>query len=102
MQSYLGPRFMLAVVFCATLLLVAQQSNADDKLKKMIKSTGMAKIKILEADVPDMDPYPTQGDSDTFVRVSLASKPDEVLCETPIVQDKDDPRVSRFFHLTCL
>lgn len=82
---------VLALGFGSNLWPLA--SAADDKIKDLLRANGTVEIKVIEAQVPDLDPLPMQKDSDTFVRVYLnASK--ELLCETQIVQDENKPKVS--------
>jgi hypothetical protein len=73
--------------------------SPDDKLDDEIRSDlNEVEIKIKSAFVADRDPYPTQGESDAFVMVEVASdgspsfKDGEVLCYTHVVQDNSRPR----------
>lgn len=75
------------------LVAVAGPVSCDDKIKELIKARGFVEIKIVEAHVPDLDSLPGQGDSDVFVRVFL-NDTKELVCETKIVQDQNDPKVS--------
>lgn len=88
-------RPLIVLAFAAVFLAAALISvrKADDVIKKLVKSTGNATIKIIELRVPDLDPYPAQGDSDVFVRISLAGN-NITICESPIVQDENKPKVS--------
>lgn len=65
----------------------------EDKIKELIKAQGIIELKIVEASVPDLDPLPMQKDSDPFVRVYL-NDTKELLCETKVVQDENQPKVS--------
>lgn len=84
-----------ALLVCTVILLqsVLQTVSADDKIKELIKSLGYVEIKLVEAQVPDLDPLPMQRDSDVFVRVYL-NDTKELVCETPVVQDENKPKVS--------
>lgn len=92
------PPLRYAGFFVALLLLVCQASvfpaqASEDKLRELIRATGFVEIKLIEAHVPDMDPAPLQGKSDVFVKVYL-NETNELICETPIEQDNNSPKVS--------
>lgn len=83
----------MCVVVLAAALVVVMSVSADDKVKDLIKSSGVIEIKLVEAHVPDMDPLPMQKDSDVFVRVYL-NDTKELVCETQVMQDDNKPKVS--------
>lgn len=83
----------LALIFTVAIATSVQSSNSDDKIKDLIKSTGFIEIKLIEAQVPDLDPLPLQKDSDVFVRVYL-NNTKELVCESQVVQDENKPKVS--------
>ena len=82
----------VALLALAAVALVMQPAQADDKIKELIKSTGNVEIKVIEAQVPDLDPLPMQKESDVFVRVYL-NDTKELVCETQVVQDENHPKV---------
>lgn len=88
-----------AIIYLAVVLAVATATfvlgNNDDKIKDLIKSYGFIEIKLIEAQVPDLDPLPLQKDSDVFVRVYL-NNTKELVCESQVVQDENKPKVSSF------
>lgn len=88
-------KFWLACAIAIALLCINSTNADSDKIKKMIKSRGIVKIRIVEANVPDLDPYPTQGESDVFMKI-IDNSTNETLCETQIIQDSDKPKVSFF------
>jgi len=87
----------LAVALVALALVATQCPGGafglEDKIKDLIKSNGIIELKLIEAQVPDLDPLPMQRDSDVFVRVYL-NDTKELLCETAVVQDDNKPKVS--------
>lgn len=90
-----------AIIYLALVLAVATTTSVvhggnDDKIKDLIKSSGFIEIKLIEAQVPDLDPLPMQRDSDVFVRVYL-NNTKELVCESQVVQDENKPKVS-FAH----
>lgn len=86
----------LALALLFTVATCVQSSSSDDKIKDLIKSTGFIEIKLIEAQVPDLDPLPLQKDSDVFVRVYL-NNTKELVCESQVVQDENKPKVSFCF-----
>lgn len=89
------PELLTLLAACAigALCIGAGPAEADDKLKELIKSQGIVEIKLIEAQVPDMDPLPMQKESDVFVRVYL-NDTKELVCETQVIQDENKPKVS--------
>lgn len=93
-----GPQGAYLAAFGLLLALSACQNGglagaADDKIKSLIKSSGLVELELVEAHVPDLDPLPMQRDSDVFVRVYL-NDTKELLCETQVIQDANKPKVS--------
>lgn len=85
---------LVSMTIMATLLSVQLSPiRGDDKIKDLLRSSGIIEIKLVEAHVPDMDPLPGQGDSDVYARV-LLNDTKELICETQIVQDNNKPKVS--------
>lgn len=74
-------------------LLAISSTQADDKLKELIKTPGLIELHLVEAKVPDLDSLPGQGDSDVFVRVYY-NDTKELLCESRVIQDDNSPKVS--------
>lgn len=89
----------LVLAICCLVLAAAgnfgplKRVAADDKIKELIKTNGIIELKLIEAQVPDMDPLPMQRDSDVFARVYL-NDTKEMICETFVVQDDNKPKVS--------
>lgn len=90
-------RFLLAAALVTLATFGPGKVDGDDKLKDLIKSRGYIEIKLVEAHVPDLDPLPMQRDSDVFARVYL-NDTKEIICETPVIQDENKPKVSVYFR----
>lgn len=89
----LGWPAALAAACLLAALAPAPAQAAEDKLKELVKTPGVIEIRLIGAQVPDLDPLPGQRESDVFVRVYL-NNTKELLCETPIIQDDNSPKVS--------
>lgn len=87
------PLAWLALVIAAAAAATAPAPAQADKLKELIKTPGIIEVKLIEAQVPDLDPLPMQRDSDVFVRIYL-NDTKELLCESQIIQDDNKPKVS--------
>lgn len=84
---------MLVVALASPIIVMAGDLSRDE----LIRTMGFAEIKIIEAHVPDLDPAPFQQDSDVFVKLYL-NDTKELICETNIVQDTNNPQVSTYYH----